>query len=144
MEKSRWLNIVYIILMLFAAPSALWVAFEMYGLTLFGSQMLFYSITHAFPAILGVVLLSVIFFLILLLFNAIFVASNKLCSKLNPPKKVITFILVFQVFHVAALLSYEFWASITILRILMALFGLVFVFFVVVAVGKYIFAPNYC
>ena len=142
MKKPRWLNIFYKILMLFAAPSALWVAFEMYGLTLFGSQMLFYSISHAFPGILGVVMFSVIFYLLLLVVNIVFGTFYSLSVKLNPPRNIILFIMSFQLFHVAALITYEFWAHIAVLRIITALFGLAFVFFTVAAAGKYVFAPN--
>gem|GEM_PF-2162175 len=40
---------IYKAITLMAAPAMLWTAYELYVLTLNGQQMLFFSITHAFP-----------------------------------------------------------------------------------------------
>ena len=42
-----------------AMPGGLWIAFELYGLTLRGPQMLFFTIAHAMPFLLVAMFLSV-------------------------------------------------------------------------------------
>jgi hypothetical protein len=41
-----------------ALPGGLWEAFELYGLTLRGTQMLFFSISHTMPFLLLAIFLS--------------------------------------------------------------------------------------
>ena len=40
---------IFILSLWAATPGLLWQAFEMYGLTLGGEQMLFFSIVHTLP-----------------------------------------------------------------------------------------------
>jgi len=42
-----------------ALPGVLWAAFEMYGLTMSGAQMLFFSIAHTMPFLVLAVWLAV-------------------------------------------------------------------------------------
>ena len=72
--------------------------------------MLFYSITHAYPVIYFVVLLSLPFFLFVALYNGILVllALNK--KAIIVPLYVVGSVLSFQVMHVLALVTYEQWA----------------------------------
>jgi len=138
MRNTHWINNAYLALVLLSAPSALWVAFEIYGLTLFGPQMLFYSIMHTAPVLVAAIFISVIFFLVLLLVNITLVAFPNLLLKVTVSNGVIKFFFLFQVIHIAALVAYEFWAHIPVLRVITATLGLVFVFYVLKAVNKHV------
>ena len=55
---THWPKWVYRAALFLAAPSVLWTSLEMYGFSLLGPQMLFYAVTHAYPGILAIVLVS--------------------------------------------------------------------------------------
>ena len=116
--------LTYKILLILAAPVLFWTSFEMYGLTMFGSQMLFYSISHAYPIIYSLVLFSLPFFFIIALFNII-LGSLNIISKTNiVPMYVVGSVLTFQALHALALVTYEYWAH-SGFRVLVCIIGLV-------------------
>jgi hypothetical protein len=110
-EMAVWFRRGYVALLALAAPVALWTSFEMYGLTLRGSQMLFYSISHAYPVIYTVVFLSLAFFGLLALFNIAILLSGRLRQALNISIGVPALLLALQATHVGLLVSYSGWAT---------------------------------
>lgn len=109
-----------------AGPATVWTAFEMYGLTIIGPQMLFFSISHAFPLILLVVLVSSLFFLALAALNILFLLP-KLRKKIQLPRLTLTVILGIQLMHVFALLGYDNWSSVPAVRIVVCILGLLLI-----------------
>lgn len=109
-----------------AGPATVWTAFEMYGLTIIGPQMLFFSISHALPLILLVVLVSSLFFLALAALNILFLLP-KLREKIQIPSLTLTIVLGVQLLHVSALLTYENWSSVPTIRIIVCILGLLLI-----------------
>lgn len=96
----------------------------MYGLTLFAPQMLFFSISHAFPTILLVVLVSALFLVLLVLLNVACAIFSALRTAFTVPYSVLVTALVFQLAHLLALFTYAAWSSLSITRIAISLAGL--------------------
>lgn len=121
---THWPKWVYRGTLFLAAPSVLWTSLEMYGFSLLGPQMLFYAITHAYPGILAIVLVSVPFFILWGVLNMALAFSPRLrrTSALDH-SSVLTF-LAFQILHVIALLGYDYWSTIGSVRILVCAIGL--------------------
>jgi len=95
----------------------------MYFLTLFGAQMLFFSLAHiGTPVVILPLLASVGCFLALAVLNMLRLAVKTLDGG--------AYVLAFQVVHVLLLFTYDAWASITALRIPIALGGIAFGLFV--------------
>ncbi len=115
----------YKFLLVASAPFFVWTSFELYGLTVFGSQMLFYSITHTMPTLVSVILLSVIFYMLLLIVNVLSVFFTKL--KIIDDTLLLIFIFM-QVLHALLLFSYDYWAT-TIARIPICIVGLTMLIF---------------
>ena len=113
----------FIVCALVAAPGLLWQAFEMYGLTLGGPQMLFFSIVHTMPVAVLVVLLAIPFALALLgqAIASFFLEGYRL--KVGLTKNAAGALSLFLAFHALALLAYEAWSS-SILRIPVCILGL--------------------
>ena len=132
----------YKILVASSAISTLWLAFEMFGLTLFGSQMLFFSITHTYSLISIVVLVSSVGFLLLSLVNGVCVLIEPLKLQSKIPARIYRSLFAYQSFIIALLLSYEFWTSAAPIRILVAVIGLAGTLLVCVSVGKYLVSPD--
>jgi hypothetical protein len=106
-----------------ALPGGMWAAFEMYGLTLRGSQMLFFSIAHTmFPLVLAV-WLSVPMGVAWLAQSAVGVVYPAYQAKLLIPHRALTIFAVAIGFHAAALVWYESW-SVTAGRVPICLLGL--------------------
>ena len=120
--KKTYLTYKYLLML--AIPALFWTSFEMYGLTLFGSQMLFYSISHAYPVIYSIVLLSLPFFFIIALFNSALVLLAVIKKSIIVSMNVIGSVLTFQILHVLALVSYGYWAQ-SGFRIIVCIIGLV-------------------
>lgn len=114
-----------------AAPAAFCTSFEMHGLTLFGSQMLFFSISHAFPAISLVVLASAFFFVLLALLNVACLIFRRLSGSFTVPPSTVGIVLFFQGAHVLALFSYEVWSSNSFVRVTLGLVSLILLAFTV-------------
>ncbi len=98
----------YKVLLLLAGPAYIWTAFEMYILSLMGSQMLFFSVAHSAPIFLVFLLISGALYLALLLTNIYYVAFSD-----NPAieRKPIIVLIASQMLHIAFLFSYENWGS---------------------------------
>lgn len=120
--KKAYLTYKYLLIL--ATPVLFWTSFEMYGLTLFGSQMLFYSISHAYPVIYTIVLLSLPFFFIIALFNSTLVILAVIKKSIIVPTNVIGAVLTFQIIHALALASYGYWAQ-SGFRVLVCIIGLI-------------------
>jgi len=123
-RKMKKAYLTYKILLILAVPVLLWTSFEMYGLTIFGSQMLFYSITHAYPVIYSIVLLSLPFFFLVALYNGILILLAIIKKIAIVPLYVVGSVLSFQVLHALALYTYEYWAN-SGFRVLVCICGLV-------------------
>jgi TRAP-type C4-dicarboxylate transport system permease small subunit len=111
---ERWLKWIGNSLVVGSSFFFLETSFEMYFLTLTrGQQMLGFSLVHIAPAILGLVLLSGIFFLCLAVF-ALVVQVMRLAGLLKSSARYARFLLVVlcvQIIHGTLLLTYDRWAS---------------------------------
>ena len=115
----------YKYLLIASAPFFAWTAFEMYGLTVFGPQMLFYSILHTMPILIVIVFLSAMFYLVLFILNI----HSKLFSNIKwLEKSHLMALILMQFLHVTLLVSYDFWAH-SILRIPICIAGLIMLFY---------------
>lgn len=104
-------------------PGGLWAAFEMYGLTLRGPQMLFFSIAHTMFLLVLAVWLSVPLGLAWLAQSAIAVVYPPYQAKLSVSRRTLAVFIVAIGFHAAALAWYGSW-SITEVRVPICLFGM--------------------
>ena len=120
-------------------PFILWTSFEMYVLTLFGPQMLFYSITHAYPAIYLTVLFSLPFVAVSFLFAVVTLIKGK---SINIHYKTSYKLAAFIIFHAIALALYNQWSLITPLRVLVSVLGLLLVGYLIIYPLLNYIAPN--
>ena len=108
-----------------ALPGVLWIAFELYGLTLFGPQMLFFSVAHTMPLVLIAIYLAVPLGGLWLVQSAAALLSHRY------RKAVCLDIYSAQVFMSALaleallLLTYQFWSQQPLARIPLCTIGLV-------------------
>jgi hypothetical protein len=108
-----------------ALPGVLWAAFEMYGLTMFGAQMLFFSIVHTMPPLVLAVWLAVPAGGIWLTQAAVALAWPTYRDLLYlPTAAAATFFLALSV-QAALLVHYEVWSSSKVLRVPLCLVGLI-------------------
>jgi hypothetical protein len=108
--------------LLLAAPGALWAAYEMFGLTLGGPQMLFFSISHALPPLFLLVLLAVPSFAIWTLTTAISLFTSSVRSALRLTFGTNAVLLAAQLIQVLCLVAYEAWSSSPV-RVVVCLLG---------------------
>ncbi len=120
----NWGKKIYKVLLVLAGPAFAWTSFEMYGLTFGRPQMLFYSITHAMPALSLVVLLSALFFLALFAYNLLLLIFSYIGKNWGVAKMVAVTVLVVQLVHFGLLISYDSWAAIPAVRVPLCIFGL--------------------
>jgi hypothetical protein len=106
-----------------ALPGGLWAAFEMYGLTLRGSQMLFFSISHNMLPLVLAVWLSVPMGFAWLAQSIFAAAFPSYRAKLAIPRRALLTFIVAIGFHATALSLYELWA-VTVFRVPICLLGL--------------------
>jgi len=121
---SVLLRAIFQLSVLLALPGGLWAAFEMYGLTLFRPQMLFFSIVHTMPLLVWAVLLSVPLGAAWLVQSAIALVFQAYRTRLGLPRRPLVIFVVFIVAHAALLVGYDYWAWIAVLRIPLCLLGL--------------------
>ena len=107
-----------------ALPGFLWAAFEMYGLTLRGSQMLFFSIAHTMPPLVFVVLLSVPTGIVWLAQSAMALVLSPYRARLAIPRRPLAVFVVVIVAHAALLAGYGSWSGNASLRVPLCLLGL--------------------
>jgi len=108
-----------------ALPALWYTAFEMYGLTLGGQQMLFYSVIHTMPVLVFVVLASMIFFVGWWLQTALALLVVPYRDALDLTGSRVALLLAGLTLHALLLVTYESWSSGSVLRVLLCLAGLV-------------------
>ena len=116
---------IFVVCLFLALPGVLWQAFEMYGLTLGGAQMLFFSIVHTMPPLVLLVLLAVPSVVVLLIQSVTALFAVQYRSKIGISKSALTVLSVFLVAHSAALLSYDTWSHIQSVRTPICILGIV-------------------
>ncbi len=121
---THWARRTYLLATLLAFPAIVWPAFEMYGLTLRGPQMLFFSVIHTMPTLVAVVVVSCLFFAIWLLLNVTALSSSSVRSLFGISARVAATLAVFQLVHIGALASYESWSYVGPLRVPLCVLGL--------------------
>src|SRR5262245_1432991 len=112
----RWIAFV-------AIPGAVWSAFEMYVLTLWGAQMMFFSIVHTMPALVVIVLVGVVG-LVLWAFQslvALLLAAYRV--RIGVRTSALVTFAVLTTLHLALLFWYEEWSS-SSLRVAVCILGL--------------------
>jgi hypothetical protein len=120
-----------------ALPGALWTAFEMYGLTLMGAQMLFFSIMHGMPYMVLMILFSSIFYAAWFLQSVAALAFAKYRDKLGIPVTESAYFATALATHAALLIWYEEWSYYDASRIATCLFGIVLYATTVFLVARY-------
>ena len=114
-----------------AFPALLWPAVEMYLWTLQEPQMLFFSVTHTAPVLVVLVLVSIPFFLAVLVMSAAATFSLRARSSIGLTRATASVTTLALLFHSIALATYESWSLNAPLRISMCLVGLVCVSWVI-------------
>ena len=111
---------------LLALPGGVWTALEMYGLTLGGPQMLFFSIAHTLAPMILAVFLSFPMGLLWLIQSvfALFVPHYR--AKLGLHIPTLCLFAVSLSFHTLTLWFYDFWSDTSALRVAICCVGLVF------------------
>lgn len=112
MNAGRTLaNLIYRWSAYLALPGGLWAAFELYGLTLRGEQMLFFSISHTMPFLLIAILLCLPFGLAWLIQSlaALFVPSYASAIAVSR-RSLLIFASVVAV-HATLWFMYETWSA---------------------------------
>ena len=142
MDKTKIINWGYKTIILLSLPAALWMALEMYLVTLFNPQMLFYSLSHGLPVFIAIFSLSGIFFLLLMLVNFVLLILNSLKFNSGLPIRIVSLIFVFQLIHMGAIFTYEMWSSIPLTRIIVSTIGVLFVAYVLLVGFKVLYSPN--
>jgi len=137
-----WARRAYLAVTFVAFPAIIWPAFEMYGLTLRGPQMLFFSVIHTMPTLVAVVLVSCLFFVVWLLLNCAALLSRAVRSALGVPVPLAGALAAFQLIHVGALASYESWSYVSLLRVPLCVLGLLLCGAALVLAIRGAVAPN--
>jgi hypothetical protein len=121
-ETSRWRSL-YRWSAFLALPGGLWAAFEMYGLTLRGSQMLFFTIAHTMLPLIIAVWLSVPLGITWLGQSVVAATTPSYRARIAVPLRALLVFIVAICVHAAALSWYGSW-SVTSLRVPICLVGL--------------------
>ena len=115
---------VFITGLLIAAPGLLWQAFEMYGLTLGGAQMLFFSIAHTMPLVLILVVLALPAGLLVLVQVTSACVSSDGRVRLGISKLAARVLAGFLLAHFVSLSAYDEWSSSGLLRVPICIAGI--------------------
>lgn len=121
--KSSLARSIYRWTAFLALPGFLWAAFEMYGLTLRGSQMLFFSIVHAMLPLLFVVVLSVPTGVAWLVQSAMALVHPAYRARLAIPWWLLAILVTTIAAHFAMLAGYDSWSSDASLRVPLCFLG---------------------
>ena len=106
-------------------PGALWAAIEMYGLTLAGPQMLFFSIVHTMPLLVIAILLAVFTGAGWLAQSAVALAWPNYRRLLGlSPLAAGTFVVTLSI-QAALLTAYDDWSSMQSIRVPLCILGIV-------------------
>ncbi len=109
---------------LLALPGGLWTAFEMYGLTISGPQMLFFSIAHTLVPMVLAVFLSFPTGLLWLAQTIAALALPAYRAKVGVPLPSLRIFAVTLSVHTAGLWTYDSWSYIPALRVALCSLGL--------------------
>lgn len=120
------MRLIFIWSALLALPGLLWQSFEMYGLTIRGSQMLFFSIVHTSPVLVLVVMAALPLLLVVLVMAALGALRPSVRVRLGMSARALTILAAFLMFHFVLLVAYELWSPIDWLRVPLCTAGLVF------------------
>jgi hypothetical protein len=123
---------IFLITVLTAAPGILWQSFEMYGLTLRGEQMLFFSIIHTSPLLVLVVFIAVPLTVLVLgqALAAIFWSGYR--ARLGVRKGALAALAAFSSVHLVLLFTYGAWSR-TEIRAPICVFSIVLLVTTVIA-----------
>jgi hypothetical protein len=105
-------------------PGGLWEAFEMYGLTIGGAQMLFFSVAHTMPIILLALWLSFPLGAAWLLQSGAALASKNYRERIAVPRPQAFLFAAAVLIHSALLYSYESWSASAATRLPVCVLGL--------------------
>jgi len=142
MNKTKIINLTYKSILLLSLPAVLWTVLDMYLITLFRPQMLFYSLSHGLPVFIIIFTLSTLFFWLLLGVNLLFVILNSINIDTRVPIRIISLILGFQLILLVATFTYEVWVVIPVLRVVISLLGILFAGYVFLIGFKVLYSPN--
>lgn len=96
---------------LLATPGLLWAAFEMFGLTLTGPQMLFFSVAHVLPIVLLMIWLAAPLFILWSGLTLAALAMTSTRQALAISIRQAAALLLGQALFGLAFLSYERWSN---------------------------------
>jgi len=142
MDKTKIINWGYKTIILLSLPAALWTGLEMYLVTLFSPQMLFYSLSHGLPIFIAIFSFSGIFFMALILVNFILLVLNPFKTNIGLPIRIVSLIIVFQLVHMGLVFTYEAWSSVSVMRVIVSIMGLSFMAYVLLIGFKVLYTPN--
>lgn len=108
-----------------AVPGLLWIAFELYGLTLFGPQMLFFSVAHTMPLVLIAIYLAVPLGGLWLLQSAAALLSHRYRKAVCLDTYSAQVFMSALALEALLLLTYQFWSLQPLARIPLCIIGLV-------------------
>lgn len=103
-------NLIYRWSAYLALPGGLWAAFELYGLTLRGTQMLFFSISHTMPFLLLVILLCLPFGLAWLAQSLVALVVPSYASAISVSRRSLLVFASVIVVHASLWLGYDTWS----------------------------------
>jgi hypothetical protein len=109
---------------LLALPGGLWTAFEMYGLTLRGPQMLFFSIVHTLPPAVLAVVLSAPMGILWLAQSVLALVHPAYRTRLAIPRLAHAIFVTVIAVQSVLLAEYESWANDAALRVPLCVLGL--------------------
>lgn len=118
---------IYKAITLMAAPAMLWTAYEMYVLTLNGQQMLFFSITHAFPIFAIFVACSALLFLIWSGVTVLTIIHMHFRDAVGLWRSLALASVVFQAFHILNLIFYDGWSGVRTMSVFICAVGIFYV-----------------
>lgn len=107
----------------FALPGMLWSAYEMFGLTIGGPQMLFFSAAHGAGLIMLLVALSIIAAPLWLLQSVLAVVLASYSKQLNLPNPALKALVLTVGGHLLLLITYDEWSTLSA-RIWVCMLGL--------------------
>jgi hypothetical protein len=115
---------IFLTLLFLTLPGVLWQAFEMYGLTLGGSQMLFFSIVHTMPLVALLVMAAVPLGLVVLMWATFGLLLPPMRNRLDIERTTLVLIVGYLTVHGVFLAAYDVWSN-TIMRVPVCILGIV-------------------
>jgi len=125
-----------------ALPGGLWEAFEMYGLTIGGAQMLFFSVAHTMPFIMLALWLSFPLGAAWLLQSGAALASKNYRERIAVPLRQVFLFAAAVLIHSALLYSYESWSGSAGTRVSVCVLGLALTLITVQQAWQWLLSPR--